>query len=72
MGWIIIFSFNEVKTLVGFTGTLYLILGGVFYTVGALIYKLGKNIKYMHPLFHLFVLTGSIFHFFSIFLYVIR
>ena len=72
MGWIIIFSFNDVKTLLGFTGTLYLILGGLFYTVGALIYKFCKNIKYMHSLFHFFVLAGSIFHFFSIFLYVIR
>ena len=72
MGWIIIFSFNDVYDSIGFYGTLYLILGGVFYTIGALFYRLGKKIKYMHSIFHLLVLAGSIFHFFSIFLYVIR
>ena len=72
MGWIIIFSFNDVYNSIGFYGTLYLILGGVFYTIGALFYRLGKKIKYMHSIFHLLVLAGSIFHFFSIFLYVIR
>ena len=63
MGWIIIFSFNDVYNS---------ILRGVFYTIGALFYRLGKKIKYMHSIFHLLVLAGSIFHFFSIFLYVIR
>ena len=72
MGWIIVFSFKDVYNSIGFYGTLYLIIGGVFYTVGALFYGLGKKIKYMHSVFHLFVLNGSIFHFFSIFLYVIR
>ena len=72
MGWIIIFSFKDVYNSIGFYGTLYLILGGVFYTIGALFYRLGKKIKYMHSIFHLLVLAGSIFHFFSIFLYVIR
>ena len=72
MGWIIVFSFKDVYNSIGFYGTLYLIIGGVFYTVGALFFGLGKKIKYMHSVFHLFVLIGSIFHFFSIFLYVIR
>lgn len=72
MGWIIVFSFKDINMALGFKGTLYLLLGGIFYTVGAIFYSFGKKIKYMHSIFHLFVLAGSIFHFFSIFLYVIR
>jgi len=72
MGWMIIFTIKDVITNLGFMGTLYLLIGGILYTVGAIIYKLGKKIKYMHSLWHLFVLGASVFQFFSIFLYVIR
>lgn len=72
MGWIVLFAFNYIRISLGYMGTLYLILGGIMYTIGALFYKIGKKVKYMHSLFHFFVLAGSIFHFFSIFLYVIR
>ena len=72
MGWIVLFAFNDIRISLGYMGTLYLILGGIMYTIGALFYKIGKKVKYMHSLFHFFVLAGSIFHFFSIFLYVIR
>lgn len=72
MGWVIIFSFSDVYKAIGYKGTLYLIIGGILYSLGSIFYKLGKKIKYMHSIFHLFVLGGSIFHFFSIFLYVIR
>src|SRR5574344_567940 len=72
MGWIVIFSFKSVLNAIGTLGTVYLVIGGIFYTVGAVIYNKGKNIKYMHALWHIFVLAGSVFHFFSIFLYVIR
>jgi len=72
MGWMIIFSIKDVVIGLGFMGTLYLLLGGIFYTVGAILYKLGKRVKYMHSLWHFFVIGASIFQFFSIFLYVIR
>lgn len=72
MGWIIVFSFKDINIALGYRGTLYLLIGGILYTVGAIFYSIGKKVKYMHSLFHLFVLAGSIFHFFSIFLYVIR
>ena len=38
-----------------------------FYTVGAALYGIGKKRKYVHSLWHLFVLAGSIFHFFCIY-----
>ena len=69
---IIVFSFKDINIALGYRGTLYLLIGGILYTVGAIFYSIGKKVKYMHSLFHLFVLAGSIFHFFSIFLYVIR
>ena len=47
-----------------------LIAGGVAYTVGAILYGLGKHHRYMHSIFHLFVLAGSILHFFMILFYV--
>lgn len=72
MGWMIIFSIKDVIISLGFLGTLYLLIGGILYTVGAIVYKFGKRIKYMHPVWHFFVLGASVFQFFSIFLYVIR
>lgn len=72
MGWIIILSFKKLYLTIGYEGLLLLILGGILYTIGVIFYKLGKKIKYMHSVFHLFVLAGSMLHFFSIFLYVIR
>lgn len=72
MGWIIILSFKNLHLTIGYEGLLLLILGGILYTIGIIFYKLGKKIKYMHSVFHLFVLAGSILHFFSIFLYVVR
>lgn len=72
MGWVIIFSFKRVFDLLGLIGTAYLLIGGICYTAGIVFYRKGKKTKYMHSIWHFFVLAGSIFHFFSIFLYVIR
>ena len=51
---------------------IFLLLGGIAYTLGAVLYGVSKkfNIRYMHSVFHLFVLAGSILHFFSILFYV--
>lgn len=50
----------------------FLLLGGIAYTLGAVLYGVSKkfNIRYMHSVFHLFVLAGSILHFFSILFYI--
>ena len=53
-------------------GCIYLSLAaGVLYTLGAIFYGIGKKHKYMHSIFHLFVLAASILFFFAIFLYII-
>lgn len=71
LGWIVIFAYNPLVKAVEWSGVLLLIAGGVVYTIGAIIYALGKKIKYFHSVFHIFVLAASILHFLSIVLYVI-
>lgn len=71
LGWIIVFAFKPLTEAVAKPGIMLLVAGGFCYTVGCIFYGAGNKIKYMHSIFHLFVLAGSILHFFSILLYVI-
>ncbi len=71
MGWCIIFSFKTLWNSMNHTGIYLLLLGGIIYTLGAIIYGIGKKKKYMHSIFHFFVLAASILFFFAIFLYII-
>ena len=52
-------------------GFLLLLVGGIFYTIGAILYGIGKKKRYMHNVFHVFVLLGSFFQFLSIYIYVL-
>jgi hemolysin III len=70
MGWLIIFDINSLFRLIDSNAKLLLILGGVSYTFGVLFYAF-SNIKYFHSIWHLFVLTGSILHYFMILIYII-
>lgn len=67
MGWSIIFAFKPLLNVINSFQLTFLLIGGTLYTIGAIIYAIGKRIKYMHTVWHLFVLGGSIFHFFMIF-----
>ena len=71
MGWLVIFTSRYLFASIGRTGMLLLIVGGVVYSLGAILYKLGDNIRYMHSIFHFFVLGGSVLHFLSIYLTVL-
>ena len=71
MGWCVIFAIKIVIHAMGFRGFLLLLLGGISYTIGAVLYGLGRTRRYMHSIFHLFVVLGSILQFFSIFFFVI-
>ena len=55
----------------GIPGLVLLVAGGIAYTIGAILYGVGKKKKYMHSIFHLFILLGSILQFFCILLYVV-
>ena len=69
MGWLIIFYFKELTANLHSDGVFYLIIGGVFYTIGAVLYSI-KKIKFNHAIFHVFVLGGSFCHFLSVYLYI--
>ena len=71
MGWMIIFSFDKLISSMSMVGIYLMLVAGILYTVGAIFYGVGKKIKYMHGLFHIFVLSASVCVFFSIFFYVI-
>lgn len=71
MGWMIVFSFKDLMASVDI-GCIYISLAaGITYTIGAIFYGIGKKKKYMHSIFHFFVLAASILFFFAIFLYII-
>ena len=71
MGWTIIGAIKQVYKNIDLNGLILLALGGIIYTIGAVIYGLGKKVKYMHSVWHIFVLAGTILQFFSIYLYVL-
>lgn len=71
MGWCVIFKINILPEAMGSTGFALLVIGGVAYTVGAILYGLGKKHKYVHSIFHLFIVLGSLLHFLCILLYVV-
>ncbi len=71
MGWSILLAAKTAMEAIPLPGLLFILGGGIAYTVGAVLYGLGKKRRYMHSLFHLFVVAGSILQFFGIFFYII-
>lgn len=73
IGWVIAFAFRPTVLAITADGFMLLIYGGICYSFGALLYKLGKkkHLRYMHSVFHIFVLLGTMFHFISVFTYCI-
>ena len=70
MGWIIVFAIKPLINILPSEGFLWLLAGGISYTIGAILYSI-KKIKFNHAIFHMFVLTGSFCHFISVFFYVL-
>ena len=71
MGWMIVLAFKSLIGAMGFYPAFALLLaGGVCYTVGAIFYAM-KNHPYMHGIWHVLVLAGSVFHYFCILFYVL-
>lgn len=65
MGWLIIIVIKPLYFAMSFNGFVFLVLGGVLYTFGAYFFIKDKII-FNHAIWHLFVMAGSIFHFFSV------
>ena len=65
MGWMIIISINKLWHLLPLSSFIFLVAGGIVYTVGAIFYSFDK-LPYNHPIWHLFVIGGSTLHFLSV------
>ena len=70
MGWFIIFAIKPLIATVPALGMTWLLVGGLFYTLGSIFY-LWKRIPFNHAIWHLFVLAGSISHFIAVFFYIL-
>lgn len=70
MGWLIIVAIRPLAAALPAPGIWLLLAGGLFYSVGAIFY-LWRRLPYNHAIWHLFVLAGSISHFFVVLFYVL-
>lgn len=71
LGWSILFVAPAALKLICSSGFLYLLLGGVSYTGGAVFFAIGKKHRWLHGIFHIFVLLGSILQFIAIYQYIL-
>ncbi len=71
MGWAIIFVAPVAIHLIGRDGFLWLLSGGISYTVGAVLYAIGSKKPWFHSAFHIFVLLGSLLQFLSIYWFML-
>ncbi|MCZ0716712.1 PAQR family membrane homeostasis protein TrhA [Aerococcus kribbianus] len=69
MGWLVVFAIGQVAAAIGFNGMLYLVLGGLTYSLGTFFYS-KSHFRYFHVIWHFFVLAGSIFMFMAIYFFI--
>ena len=72
MGWCVIISLRDTVLAMTWPGFAYILGGGVAYTIGAVLYLIGKKKPYRHFVFHIFVLLAAIIQFAGIYLYLLR
>lgn len=71
LGWCIIAFIPQLLTVMKLAGFWYLLAGGISYTVGAILFGIGTKVRWMHSVFHIFVVFGSILQFISIYFYIL-
>ena len=71
LGWCIVVSFPVLASVLPAIAIWLLLLGGIAYTLGAILFGLGCKIKYMHSIFHIFCVLGSILQAIMILIYVL-
>ncbi|MGB5734000.1 MAG: hemolysin III family protein [Thiohalocapsa sp.] len=71
MGWLVLTSMEPLVANLAPAGVRLLVAGGLAYTIGTIFYVL-QRVKYMHPVWHLWVLAGSVCHFLAVLLFVLR
>lgn len=70
MGWLIIFAIEPAMELIPWPGLKLLLAGGLFYSFGLIFYA-WKRLLFHHAIWHLFVLAGSVCHYFAVYYYVL-
>jgi len=70
MGWLILFAIKPLANNLVDAGMLWLVIGGISYSLGAIIYSI-KRIPFNHAIFHMFVLMGSFCHFIAVYFYLL-
>ncbi|MMZ61674.1 hemolysin-III related [compost metagenome] len=70
MGWLIVIAWGPLTAAVPEPGIVLLVAGGLLYTLGTVFY-VWRAFPYHHAIWHLFVLGGSITHFFAILMYLL-
>ncbi|MDQ0350435.1 hemolysin III [Alkalibacillus filiformis] len=70
LGWFIVFVWRPLSAEMELTGLIYLIIGGILYSVGSIFY-MWRGFPYHHAVWHVFVIAGSAFHFFAILFYIV-
>ncbi|GAA0221803.1 PAQR family membrane homeostasis protein TrhA [Marinomonas primoryensis] len=69
LGWLILIAIKPLVALMEPDGLLLLVLGGVLYTLGVVFFVIDSRLRYGHLVWHLFVVGGTVSHYFSIFYY---
>ena len=71
MGWCIIVKIKLIIDLLGIAGFILLLSGGIVYTIGAILYGVGKKKKWMHSIFHILCVISTVLQLLCILLYVL-
>ena len=71
MGWFILIALKPLLRALPLMGFAWLLLGGAFYTIGVVFYVLDERVRHFHGIWHLFVLAGSLSHYFTVLFYVV-
>ncbi|WP_228767038.1 MULTISPECIES: PAQR family membrane homeostasis protein TrhA [Thiomicrorhabdus] len=69
MGWLVVIAINPLLEMVPTEGLMWLLAGGLFYTVGVIFYATDSRLKYGHSIWHFFVMGGTGCHYFAILWY---
>ncbi|WP_407291445.1 PAQR family membrane homeostasis protein TrhA [Stutzerimonas zhaodongensis] len=71
MGWIVLVAVKPLLAALGTAGFVWLVAGGVLYTVGIIFFAYDQRFRHWHGIWHLFVMAGSLLHFVAISRYVV-
>lgn len=71
LGWCIILFVPQLLTTIEIAGFIFLLGGGISYSIGAILFGIGAKIRWMHSIFHILVVIGSLLQFIAIYFYIL-